>query len=558
MEGISGDITTEQVVMHRSSLVDRRMTSEENYKGMILTEWEGYLLVILGKKIYIADSRTAFSLENHREYEWFYWEMDRAISSACVHGGVLYLGCADGIYTLTGDTASVTSYWVTPKDRFGEANRQKTTNKRGCVVEATGDIAVYAKTEDTTFTLIGAYESVEDCVIPKVKQKKFKDIQLKFFSESRFSLESVTIEAFIGGYVKKSTSASSDSDIGGGGDVGDISGGYEKGYHDGRTEAERLDALEDAALLAEINKAFLDAAMNPNYGAESLSDVPKCIGKIYDRGYEVGEIAAMKHADEERIEVNAVLSAYGEAGADTLDGISGAVDSGIRSVSEKSYDHGFSAGEEVGATREFDRRWESVQAGGTRVDYNCAFRYWQDEEFHPKYKVVPVGQNAAYSMFQWMQNLKKAEAAYIDLSNVTGDYARTLFNRCDAMIEVEDIKFSSAMNHLYTFYGCPSLEKIAKITCGAATKWTSAFNGCTSLRDVTFEGVIGQNGLSFSDSPYLSESSIRSVMEALSTSATGKTVTFSRESILNAFGSTDSGQWLKLCYERQNWTITLV
>ena len=49
MEGISGDITTEQVVAHRSSLVDRKMTTENGYKDMVLTEWEGYLFVFIGK-----------------------------------------------------------------------------------------------------------------------------------------------------------------------------------------------------------------------------------------------------------------------------------------------------------------------------------------------------------------------------------------------------------------------------------------------------------------------------------------------------------------------------
>ena len=57
MEGISGDVTTEQAVAHRSSLVDRKMIAETDYKGMILEEWEGYLFVFIGDKVYLADSR---------------------------------------------------------------------------------------------------------------------------------------------------------------------------------------------------------------------------------------------------------------------------------------------------------------------------------------------------------------------------------------------------------------------------------------------------------------------------------------------------------------------
>ena len=203
MEGISGDVTTEQVAAHRSSLVDRKMISEPDYKDMVLAEWEGYLFVFIGNKAYLADSRTAFANENHMEYEWFYWELEKAVMCTAVHNGVLYLGCDDGIYTLSDMTANVESYWTTPKDKFKYPHKLKTTNKRGCVAEATGDISVYAKLEDTDFELIGSYENVTDYFVCRIKRKKFKDIQLKFHSNTRFSLETVTLECFIGGYVKR-------------------------------------------------------------------------------------------------------------------------------------------------------------------------------------------------------------------------------------------------------------------------------------------------------------------------------------------------------------------
>ena len=203
MEGISGDITTEQVAAHRSSLVDRKLIAESGYKKMILAEWEGYLLVFIGDKVYLADSRTAFTNENHIEYEFFYWQLEKAVTSARVHGGVLYVGTTDGVYTLTDNECNVESYWVTPKDKFKYPHKLKTTNKRGCVAEATGDIAVYAKTNSTDFELIGTYENVADYFVSRIKRKKFKDIQLKFHSQTRFSLETVTLECFIGGYVKR-------------------------------------------------------------------------------------------------------------------------------------------------------------------------------------------------------------------------------------------------------------------------------------------------------------------------------------------------------------------
>lgn len=203
MEGISGDITTEQAVAHRSSLVDRKLISASGYENMVLEEWEGYLLVFIGDKVFLADSRTAFTNENHIEYEWFYWELGKKVTCARVEGGVLYLGTADGVYTLTDNTSAVESYWVTPKDKFKAPHKLKTTNKRGCVVEATGDISVYAKVEDTDFEPIGSFEKVTDYFVCRIKRKKFKDIQLKFHSKTRFSLETATLECFIGGYIKR-------------------------------------------------------------------------------------------------------------------------------------------------------------------------------------------------------------------------------------------------------------------------------------------------------------------------------------------------------------------
>lgn len=203
MEGISGDVTTEQAVAHRSSLVDRKLLAEAGYKDMVLEEWEGYLLVFIGSKVYLADSRTAFSNEGHVEYEWFYWDLGRTIYCSCVQDGVLYLGTENGVFTLSDYESPVESWWVTPKDKFKQPHKLKTTNKRGCVAEATGDVDLYAKVEDTDFELIGTYENVTDYFVARIKRKKFKDIQLKFHSKTRFSLETVTLECFIGGYIKR-------------------------------------------------------------------------------------------------------------------------------------------------------------------------------------------------------------------------------------------------------------------------------------------------------------------------------------------------------------------
>lgn len=204
MEGISGDITTEQVVAHRSSLIDSKLLLESNYKNLILQEWEGYLLVIIGNKVYLADSNAMFTNETHNEYEWFYWELRKNITFATVKDNILYLCSEDGIYTLTKTDTEISSYWTTCEDNFKNPNMQKTTNKRGCVVDMEGEsIKVEVKTDNNQFEEIGTYQNTKGYVVPRIKKKKWKDIQIRFSSSKPFYLRSCTLESFIGSYVKR-------------------------------------------------------------------------------------------------------------------------------------------------------------------------------------------------------------------------------------------------------------------------------------------------------------------------------------------------------------------
>ena len=204
LEGISGDITTEQVIAHRSSFIDNKLLKETNYSRMILEEWEGYLLVCIDNKIYLADSRQVTNVNGAYEYDWYYWELSKTITSTSVKDGVLYLGTTDGIYTLTNTTNEVSNYWTTPLDTFGYGNYQKITNKRGCVIECEGEeIDVSVKTNKDSMTLVKTFTDVTDYITARIKRKKFKDLQLKISSNKNMKLESIMLEAFIGGYIKR-------------------------------------------------------------------------------------------------------------------------------------------------------------------------------------------------------------------------------------------------------------------------------------------------------------------------------------------------------------------
>lgn len=256
MEGVSGDITTEQVLAHRSTLVDRKMLNETNYKDMVLAEWEGYLLVVIDDKVYLANSREIVANVDHNEYEWFYWELSKKIRATAVHNNILYL-CTiaenvyddngyvkytdglnyywydseneivydedyeatqidvqtltpiyvSGIYTLTNnnDDRELQSYWTTKLDDYDYPQMLKTTNKRGFKSDVSGSsVTIEVKTDNNNFETLGTYTNTKGYIVAKLKRKKWNKIQLRFGSDRPFGIYEIVLESYIGAYVKRS------------------------------------------------------------------------------------------------------------------------------------------------------------------------------------------------------------------------------------------------------------------------------------------------------------------------------------------------------------------
>ena len=204
LEGISSDITTQQVIMHRSSFVDNKLLNEDDYKNATLEIWEGYLLIIVKNHVYLADSRAKTTYNSHMEYEWFYWEFEEEIMNTCIDDGVLFLNTKNKIFTLTKSNSNVKAYWTTPEDEFGYPQYQKSTNKKGFTLDMEGNnIIISVKTDNNEFEEVKELENKKGYVVTKVKQKKWKCIQMKFSSDKPFGIFSSTLEAYIGAYVKR-------------------------------------------------------------------------------------------------------------------------------------------------------------------------------------------------------------------------------------------------------------------------------------------------------------------------------------------------------------------
>lgn len=233
LEGITGNIQEEQLLSHRSSLIDNKLINENNYREAQLVEWRGYLLILVDNYVFLADSRQKFEGINGLEYEWYYWKIDKAQPNIIKeYKDELYIGSINGdIYILEGTNdngEAIDSYWTTPMDAFGYSNMLKTTNKRGGVAKIktipNGIIKIAERTnkkdirEITSKSLNGftykdfnynnfSYVAKNDThIVYKIKEKKFIEISLKFYSDELdkpFGIFGATIEAFVGGYVKR-------------------------------------------------------------------------------------------------------------------------------------------------------------------------------------------------------------------------------------------------------------------------------------------------------------------------------------------------------------------
>lgn len=233
LEGINGNIQYEQSVEHRSSMVDSRMINMSNYDFAKMTEYRGYLMVFIDNTIFLADSRQLFKGDSGTEYEWYIWELPVNVSVLRKYRDDLYFADDKGnIYVFNGtndDGKAIESYWTTPRDAFGYANHLKRTNKRGSIVKVknipNGKVKIAVETNknpeeraikeassngfdfgNIDFSNFSFETGENSYVVFKVKEKKFIDMSMKVFSDELdkpFGLISISIEAFLGGYVKR-------------------------------------------------------------------------------------------------------------------------------------------------------------------------------------------------------------------------------------------------------------------------------------------------------------------------------------------------------------------
>ena len=188
----------------------------------------------------------------------------------------------------------------------------------------------------------------------------------------------------------------------------------------------------------------------------------------------------------------------------------------------------FEAGKAEGVQSEYDRFWDEYQTKGNRRNYSSAFSglAWNDNTYNPKYPIIVT--NIATMLFQ----------------------NATMITNTKVPITID------SANQVSVFSGMTRLKTIPSIKVTSKVTFSGWFNSCSALERIIFtEDSVIANNIDLSPATKLDGESITSIINALSTTATGKSATLSKTAVNNAF-TTD--EWKALTDTRTNWTISLV
>lgn len=164
------DVSSERVLNLRSKRINPRLLREENLGDAVMCEWEGYLLICINGRCYVADAAQKSYSGNKTgtfEYEWFYWTNIPA-RVFCADGSTLYFGTEDGrlcrfnndlsdergglsMKAYSDDGAAICARWSTPLSDDGDFMSLKTMVKKGSGVFLKAynrsGVEVYVKTD---------------------------------------------------------------------------------------------------------------------------------------------------------------------------------------------------------------------------------------------------------------------------------------------------------------------------------------------------------------------------------------------------------------------------
>lgn len=230
---------------------------------------------------------------------------------------------------------------------------------------------------------------------------------------------------------------------------------------------------------------------------------------------------------------------------------------------------------EAGKKAEHDAFWDSYQHKGARTNYPAYSFYGEGfdfDNFYPKYDIKPNG-TCLYLFYAWEKSGRNIKGSLkqrleecgvvLDTSNVTNFSHAFNYSRFNEIPTINCLNFGANTSSLFS-NDWGALITIEKLIVNEAVTYKSWFVNSNNLTNITFEGTIGQS-IDFQYSKKLSKASIDNIAIALSTTASGMTLTLSKDAVNAAYetsegakdGST-SAAWSAIVNSRTNWTISLI
>ncbi len=220
-----------------------------------------------------------------------------------------------------------------------------------------------------------------------------------------------------------------------------------------------------------------------------------------------------------------------------------------------------STGIQVGKQAEYDAFWGAYQSNGQPKPYTNAFgSMWTTELFKPKYDICPT---SGYMMFY--NNIGKAIVIddFVEFCKERGIVFD--LSRCTTlMYGLGQLKtkrhgvldFSSCKSALYMFYANNTVETIEEMIFSEINDFSnnSTFADATKLANINKVSGILAKSIHFQNCP-LTKNSITNIVNVLSPTVTGQTVTFNKAAKEAAF---TNDEWAALIATKPNWTFSLV
>lgn len=211
---------------------------------------------------------------------------------------------------------------------------------------------------------------------------------------------------------------------------------------------------------------------------------------------------------------------------------------------------------EAGKKSEYDTFWDVYQENGNMTYYAYAFAGvgWTQSVFKPKYNIEPVTPTSMFSSSRIVDIRPQTIGVDVDFSKCTSFYY-LCSNSTIKYIGVVDCSRAIAGDFIFNF--AENLVSVEKIIMPENMTWAGfadkSFENAKKLEHIRIEGVI-RRSTSLRWSVVLTKESITSIVQALSDTAEGQTITFSQAAKNNAF--TDS-EWAELIGTKPNWTFSL-